>query len=158
MGQLRNATSQDRQAFPGSTFAINDSVPVGQCELPVIFDGGITWNIGQSVITMTEPISGMWLVGKALDIILSIADDGSYLIVDQNVQLLTINHVFVGPSGLSVADIFDPGLGWITRNERSFEKFVQSKNQAYTYKSGQLYTDTPDPPMQLACPTVFNPD
>ncbi len=53
MGQLRNATTQDRKSFPGADFAAVDAVPVSQCEGATFFGFNAVTATTQNRITDT---------------------------------------------------------------------------------------------------------
>ncbi len=157
MGQIRTAKAGDLAAFPSSTFVINDTPPIAQCQETKIVDSNPSWTQTESTITILISLAAIDVVGKQLDIFDSPFDDGNYTVLAQNGQVLTIDHVFAGGAGISDAEIHDQAGPYLTRNESSFQRFIENEGQAHTTKGGQLFTDTPTPPMNAACSDTFDP-
>lgn len=157
MGHLRNATPADKHSFPGCTYAITNSVPNTQCQETLTTVLAPWWIIGQTWIDIWPHTLDIWLVGKDCTVVNSPLDDGIYAILDQEGDLIFTSHTFIGNVAAAQLFIADPGHAYLTRNQRSFSKFIDAQCHAQTYKGGILYTDTPNPPMSEACSDLFNP-
>lgn len=157
MPQLRTAKAGDVGAFPGSNFVVDDTPPNTQCQETQItgIDGlSITDDI---IVSDIEAFVAIDLAGKKITITAPPADVGTFNIISNAPNLVFTDHVFIETGPNVVYSIHDPGQAYLTRNESSFVRFIENEGRAYTIKGGQLFTDTPSPPMNTACSDTFNP-
>lgn len=157
MSQIRTTKAVDVGAFPGSTFVIDGSPPISQCQETQIVDATPDWTAGLTTITITPSLAAIDVTGKKVTIFNSPNDDGTWNILSQNGQIITTNWTFIGPELGATATIHDAGQAYLTRNESSFQRFIEDQGKAHTTKAGQLYTDLADPPMDDACSDTWAP-
>ena len=69
-----------------------------------------------------------------------------------------MDHQTSGDEDFATVDVHDAGQAYLTRNQSSFQRFIENQSKAHTTKGGQLYTDITDPPMDDACSDTFNPE
>lgn len=158
MSQIRTAKAADLGAFPGSTFVIDGSPPIAQCQETQITSGGAFGFDGLSTIELFNAFIGIDLTAKQVTITLSNFNDGTYDILSNTDSILTVDYVFQGDDFDFTIAVKDPGQAYLTRNESSFQRFIESKSKAHTTKGGQLYTDLADPPMDDACSDTWSPE
>ena len=158
MSQIRTAKSNDVAAFPGSKFVIDGTPPDTQCKEPQIASFAATIVNGLPTMTEIGLFAGIDLTGKEVQVFAPPASAGIYAVLSNTDDAITTDHTFTEDSGAAAATVQDPGENFLTRNESSFTRYIENAGQAHTTKGGQLFTDIPDPPMDDACTTTFNPD
>lgn len=157
MGQLRAAKASDRGAFPASTFVVDDTPPITQCQETKLSATTCTITAGMPTITKVAAFIGIDLAGKEVVIANVGPDDGTYNILSNTDDVLITDHTFAFSETTGIIDVQDVGQVYLTRNESSFTRFIENEAQAHTTKGGQLFTDTPSPPMNAACSDTFDP-
>lgn len=157
MSQIRTAKAGDVGAFPGSAFVVDDTPPIAQCQETQIseVEGEIT--NGQYTLTQVGVFAGLDLTGKTVTIAHPVPEIGTYNILSNTDDVITTDHQFGTTNGSTDYTIQDPGQAYLTRNESSFQRFIENQGKAHTTKGGQLFTDLADPPMDDACSDTFNP-
>ncbi len=157
MGQLRTAKAGDVGAFPGSKFVVDNTPPISQCQEARIEDAPANIIDGQPTVTKVGSYAGIDLAGKTVMIGGTTSDDGTYNILSNTDDVLTTDHTFQTTEAVPGLQVKDVGQTYLTRNEASFIRFIESQGKAHTTKGGQLYTDTPSPPLNAACSDTFDP-
>ena len=158
MSQIRIAKASDLRAFPGSTFVVDDTPPNTQCSETKITTNSASSTAGQPTLTKAAKFAGIDLAGKNVQIFAPPANVGNYLILSNTDDILTLATNVPTTSAGNDIDVTDSGQAYLTRNESSFQRFIESQSKAHTTKGGQLYTDITDPPMDDACSDAWNPD
>ncbi|MBA7701203.1 hypothetical protein ES703_109936 [subsurface metagenome] len=158
MSQLRLAKETDLRSFPGCHSVVVDTPPIAQCqETEIVAPTADTVN-GQYTVEKTGAFAGIDLAGKEVVITNSTADDGTYTIISNTDDVLTTDHQFATTESLATATCHDAGQAYLTRNEASFVRFVESLGNAHTFLNGQLYTDVATGPLSAACSDTYEPD
>ena len=157
MSQLRTAKAVDVQAFPGSTFVVDDTPPIAQCQESQLVEALVPLSSGDNFLEKAGIFTGINLAGKKLDITASTNNDGTFNVLSNTDDIVIIDHTISGPPGTCTLTVHDVGQAYLTRNEPSFQRFIENEGQAHTTKGGQLFTDTPSPPMNAACSDTFDP-
>lgn len=157
MGHLKELNGGDTQEFPGAEYAVAGAVPVAQCEEPLIILSMATYTSGQSIVTKSGAFTGIDLAGKVVEIGLPFGEAGTYAILSNTDDTITIDHTFSASGSDLFGNCKDSGQAYLTRDKESFIRFIQEEGYSYTIKGGQLFTDCPNPPMADACSTVFAP-
>lgn len=157
MSQIRAAKAIDTGAFPGSTFVINNTPPITQCQESQLVVANVDIATAQKTITKIGAFAGINLSGKKVTVAGSTADDGTYEILSNTNDILNTDHTFIFTETFTGITIHDPAQAYLTRNESSFTRFIENEGKAHTTKAGQLYTNLPDPPMNDACTDTWNP-
>ena len=157
MSQLRTAKAVDVGAFPGSTFVVDDTPPIAQCQEAQISQVNATVLILQFTIDKTGAFAGINLAGQKVTVTNTIADNGTYNVLSNDDDCLTTDHEFQANDASTTITVQDAGETFLTRNEPSFQRFIENKGKAHTTKGGQLYTDVASVPMADACSDTFDP-
>lgn len=157
MSQLRTANAGDRTAFPGSTFVIDETPPITQCQEAQISEINASFVSGQVTITKVGAFVGIDLTGKTVTVSGTVQDNGTFNILSNVDDVITTDHTWFGNDNFATITVQDPGEAYLTRNESSFTRFIENESRAHTTKGGQLFTDTPSPPMNNACSDTFDP-
>lgn len=157
MSQIRTAKAVDVGAFPGSTFVVNGTPPIAQCEESSINFLNATTTAGGNTLTKIGISIGIDLSNKTVTIAAPPLNAGDYIILSNTDDVLTLATTTPNASAVNTGNIKDTGQAYLTRNESSFQRFIESEGKAHTTKGGQLFTDIADPPMDDACSNTFNP-
>ncbi len=157
MAELRTAKAGDVGAFPGSTFVVDDTPPIAQCQESQIDEtGGITDGTSKELIKFGG-FPGINLTAKILSITSPAGNIGDYTILSNtDIQLVLSTRPIVN-SPSNVFTVHDPGETYLTRNESSFQRFTENVGKAHTTKGGQLFVDVASGPMAGACSDTFDP-
>ncbi len=158
MSQLRLAKETDLRSFPGCHSVINDTPPIAQCQETEIVAATCDTVNGQYTVEKVGAFSGINLAGKEVVISLSTSDDGTYTILSNTDDVITTDHQFATTESIATATCHDAAQAYLTRNESSFIRFVQSLGNAHTTINGQLYTDVETGPLADACSDTYSPD
>lgn len=158
MSQLRLAKETDLRSFPGCHAVVIDTPPITQCQETQIVAPTVDTTSGEYTVTKAGAFAGIDLAGKKVTITLSTADDGTYNIISNTDDVLTTDHEFTTTESIATATCHDDAQAYLTRNEASFVRFVQSLGNAHTTLNGQLYTDVETGPLAAACSDTYNPD
>lgn len=158
MSQIRTAKAGDVGAFPGAQFVINGTPPNTQCQETQIIEVNVATTSGQPTVTKVGAFAGIDLADKQVIIVGSTVDDGIHQLIANTDDVLTTDHTFGTTEAIATAVIAEPGLGYLTRNESSFIRYIEHQGQAHTTKGGQLFTNLTDPPMDDACSDDFLPE
>lgn len=158
MSEIREAKNVDLGAFPGATFVVVDTPPIAQCQETQLTLLGCSWPPSGSLISIAGlTLDDIIIVGKKVTIAGTAADDGTYDILEQTTNTITIDHTFTGSDAGNTCIAHDTGQTYLTRNKQSFAKYIHDNSKAYTIKGGQLYTNIADPPMNGACSDTWSP-
>lgn len=157
MSELRAAKAGDQAAFPGSTFVVDDTPPIAQCQETQITIVGGTITQGLNTVTEMAAFKGIDLAGKNIDVTDPVPERGNYTVLSNTDDVLTTDYTFLTTGDILVATIQDLGEGHLTRNESSFQRFTENAAKAHTTKGGQLFVDVASGPMAGACSDTFNP-
>lgn len=157
MAQLRTAKAGDVGAFPGSTFVIDDTPPITQCQESQITAINCLIAAGLNTIQRPSNFSGIDLTDKKVTVTNTLVDDGIYDILSNDDDFLHTSHTFANDDATTTIAVHDAGQVYLTRNESSFQRFIENSSKAHTTKGGQLYTDVADPPLNNACSDTFDP-
>ena len=157
MSQIRTAKASDIGAFPGSTFVVDGSPPIAQCQEAQTLDDDCLTDTGQFFVQKVGAWTGLDLTGKKVTITNSGIDDGTYTIISNTDDELITEHPFGNNDPTTTARCHDAGQTYLTRNESSFQRFIEDQGKAHTTKGGQLFTDLADPPMDDACSDTWSP-
>ena len=157
MSQIRIAKRGDVQAFPAAAFVIDGSPPIAQCQETQINEVNATITTGLYTITKVGAFAGIDLAGKKVIVSNSTSDNGVHNILSNTDDVLTTDHQFQDDEVDITISCFDFGQAYLTRNESSFIRFIESQGKAHTTKGGQLFTDVADPPMDDACSDTWSP-
>lgn len=157
MGSINAIDTPDTSNFPAAVFVQEGDVPIAQCEETQITDTDPAWLHSTSTITADPSIADIDLTGKSATIANSISDDGTYTILAQNGQTITIDHTFAGGDMFADAVYHDTGEAYLTRDVQSFADFIHENGYAYTIKGGKLFTDCPNATLANACSNLWNP-
>lgn len=158
MGQIRRSTLMDKKAFPGATFAVNDTPPIAQCEETAIVVSAASITLGLPFLTKVGAFAGIDLTGKRLEVFFPPAGAGVFTILSNTDDVLTASSNMTATHAAANATVQDFAGFYLTRSESSFTRHIERLNKAHTVKGGQLFTDTASPPMAGACSITFNPD
>lgn len=158
MAQIRTAKVGDVQSFPGATFVIDNTPPIAQCqETQITFVAADITN-GSPVITKPVSFEAIDLAGKTVTVSAPPGSVGTYNIISSTHTSITTDHTFTETSAVCAGTCQDAGQAYLTRNESSFQRFLNSFPFPHTTKGGQVFTSAPNPPLNLACSDTFNPD
>jgi len=157
MSQIRTTKTGDIGAFPGSTFVIDDTPPISQCQEAQISEANCTVAFELYTITKAAAFAGIDLTGKQVTVTDTMFDNGTFNIISNTDDVLTTDHLFGSTDYTTTITVQDPGQAYLTRNESSFVRYIESQSKAHTTKGGQVYTDIPDPPMNGACSDTWGP-
>ncbi|MBA7484095.1 hypothetical protein ES707_19619 [subsurface metagenome] len=158
MSQIRIAKAVDVGAFPGSKFVIDGSPPIAQCqETERASPSGKTTG-STPLLENPAVFPNIDLATKILSITAPPANVGDYTILSNTDDVLTLATIPPAFSEDNIYTVHDVGQTYLTRNESSFQRFIESQGKAHTTKGGQLYTDISDPPMDDACSDTWSPD
>jgi len=158
MAELREARPADLELFPGCTYVVDGSVPEAQCEETeiAIADGDMTDTL--YTITKVGGFAGFDLAGKKVTVTAPIGEAGTFGIVSNTDDVITTDNQFGTTDAGGVAfTCHDTGQTYLTRNESSFERFIQEASKAHTRIGGVLFTDVAAGPMAGACSDTFAP-
>lgn len=158
MSQIRIAKAGDLGAFPGSTFVVDDTPPISQCQETQIVATGCQALMDTAIIHKALVGVGIDLTGKKAVVVGTTGDDGTYNVLSNTDGTVTIDHTFTDNELFFTTTIKDAAGAYLTRNQSSFTRFIQNQGNAYTTKGGQLFTDLTDPPMDDACSDTWSPD
>ncbi len=144
MGHLRDIKSNlDPQAFPGATFEIIGDVPAAQCtEARLEGEYGNTHAASRS---LTEPgaFNGWVLDGKVLTITTPPDNAGNYDINSNNPNVVFLDQ----PTPIEAAPnswyVHDGGALTLTRDLRSFTRYLAELNSYHSSKTGQTVAGLP---------------
>lgn len=157
MGQIRTARPIDLNSFPGSTFSVDDTPPIAQCQETQIAAPTVSTTVGLYTITKAAAFAGINLAGKKVTVSGSLADDGTYNIISNTDDVLITDHAFQTTESTATATCHDDGQAYLTRDSNSFARYAESQSAAYTFANRRLYTDIADPPMNDACTDTWSP-
>ena len=158
MSQIRTAKAGDVGAFPGSTFVVDGSPPIAQCqETQITLAGGLAVP-GEYTITKVGLFAGINLAGKKVTLTAPPGDVGTFNILSNTDDVITTDHQMVDGGPVYAGTIHDAAQAYLTRNESSFQRFIEAQAKAHTTKGGQLFTDLADPPMDDACSDTWAPE
>lgn len=158
MSQLRLAKATDTQDFPGCAAVVVDTPPEAQCQETQIAAATASTTASQVTVTKVGAFVGIDLAGKKVTISLSTADDGTYDIISNTDDVLTTSHTFTNTEAIATATCHDDGQAYLTRNESSFQRFIENLGNAHTTINGQLYTDVLTGPLAAACSDTYAPE
>ncbi len=157
MGQLRNANAQDRNAFPGAIFAVQNTPPITQCREPPISQLAVTSIAGQPTLDKPNGWPNVDLAGKKCTIQVPVPNEGIYTILSNTDDQLILTTNLAASSGANNPLVHDFAGTFITRSVPSFIRHIESEGKAHTCKGGQLYTNIENAPMSGACSVTFDP-
>lgn len=157
MSQIRTAKASDVGAFPGSRFVVDHTPPIAQCqESQLSGNNGITL-AGQAFLTEAGAFAGVDLAGKQVTVLGPPPNSGLKTILSNTDDTIIVDSPYNAEDNNNGWTVQNTGQVYLTRNESSFQRFIESQSKAHTTKGGQLYTDLPDPPMDDACSDTWNP-
>ncbi len=157
MGQLRTAKAADLGAFPGSTFVVDDTPPIAQCQEAQIDEANAAVVMGSPLVTKVGAFAGLDLAGKEVSSDLGPPNNGAFLIISNTDDVLTTVHTYTVNDPTVAITVHDAGETFLTRNESSFQRFTENEGKAHTTKGGQLFVDVAAGPMAGACSDTFDP-
>ncbi len=157
MSELRTAKRGDVSAFPGSTFVVDDTPPIAQCQEAILNSPFSSIADGLPTITNIGDFIGIDLAGKIAEVIEPLGEAGDYNVLSNTDDVVTTDHTFGDTAVDALVLYHDAGEAYITRNESSFQRFTESLGKAHTTKGGQLFVDVAAGPMADACTDTFDP-
>ncbi len=158
MSQLRLAKETDLRSFPGCHAVVNDTPPIAQCQETQIDSAVGSITEGLPTITDVGAFAGIDLAGKNATITLPIEEAGTYTILSNTDDVITTDHVFGSTDPTTSYTAHDEAQTYLTRNESSFIRFIETLGNAHTTLNGQLYTDVETGPLAAACSETYSPD
>lgn len=158
MAQLRLAKSTDLEAFPGCLSIVVDTPPEAQCQEAQIDESAGAIADGPVIITDVGAFAAIDLAGKSVSVTAPVGEIGTYGVISNTDDVLTTDHAFGEVSAVVEYTVHDTGQVYLTRNESSFARFVESLGNAHTTVNGQLYTDVATGPLAAACSDTYAPD
>lgn len=158
MSQLRLAKATDLQDFPGCAAVVVDTPPEAQCQEAQIDEAAGAVATGSPIITDVAAFAGINLEGKKVTVTAPVGDAGTYNVLSNTDDELTTDHDFGEVSAVAAYTVQDDGQVYLTRNESSFARFVESLGNAHTTINGQLYTDVATGPLADACSDTYDPE
>lgn len=158
MGQLRLAKQMDLKAFPGCLSVVDDTPPEAQCQEAQIDESAGTIANGPVTITEATKFVGFDLAGKSVTVTAPVGEIGTYGVIGNTDDVLTTDHAFGEASAVTEYTVHDTGQVYLTRNQSSFQRFVENLGNAHTTVGGQLYTDVATGPLAGACSDTYAPD
>lgn len=158
MSQLRLAKATDLEDFPGCEAVVVDTPPEAQCQEAQIDEAAGTIADGPVTITDVGTFVGLDLAGKKVTVTAPVGEAGTYGIVSNTDDILTTDHAFGEASAICAYTCHDDGQAYLTRNESSFQRFIENLGNAHTTINGQLYTDVATGPLADACSDTYSPD
>ena len=158
MSELRLAKQTDLDAFPGCASVVVDTPPIAQCQEAQIDEAAGTIADGPVTITDVGAFAGIDLAGKKVTVTAPVGEAGTYGVVSNTDDVLTTDHAFGEASAVTAYTVHDTGQTYLTRNEASFARFVESLGNAHTTLNGQLYTDVATGPLAAACSDTYAPE
>ncbi len=157
MSQLRTAKAVDVGAFPGSTFVVDDTPPIAQCQETQITAINASVLEGFNLIDVAAEFAGIDVAGKKATVTNTAADNGTYDVISNSSTRLIVDHTFANNEFAVTVVVHDAGQAYLTRNESSFQRFTENAGKAHTTKGGQLFVDVAAGPMAGACSDTFDP-
>ncbi len=158
MSQLRLAKLSDVRSFPGCLSVVVDTPPVAQCQEAQIDESAGAVADGPVIITDVGAFAAINLAGKKVTVTVPIGDAGTYNVLSNTDDVLTTDHAFGEVSAVAEYTVHDDAEVFLTRNEASFSRFVESLGNASTTVGGRLYTDVATGPLADACSDTYAPD
>lgn len=157
MSQLRLAKAIDLEDFPGCAAVVVDTPPEAQCQEAQIDEAAGTIADGPVTITDVGAFTGIDLAGKKVTVTAPVGEAGTYGVVSNTDNVLTTDHAFGEASAVCAYTVHDTGQAYLTRNESSFQRFIENLGNAHTTRNGQLYTDVQTGPLAAACSDTYSP-
>ncbi len=158
MSEIRTARPADTGLFPGCTYVVDNTPPIAQCQEAQVSIVAASITTGQDTITEVGAFAGLDLAGKEVELTLPAPEAGTYGIISNTDDVLLTDNTFGATDAGGVACVSrDIGQAYLTRNESSFERFIQDAGKAHTKVSGMLFTDVAAGPMGGARSDTFAP-
>jgi len=158
MSQIRIAKAGDVGAFPGSAFVVDGSPPIAQCQETEIASATGISQAGSPILTDVGEFVGIDLTNKQIEIFNPLPNRLTANILSNTDDTVTLDTNIPAADPVNDYAIRDPGQTYLTRNQSSFQRFIEDQAKAHTTKGGQLFTDLADPPMDDACSDTWNPE
>lgn len=157
MSELRLAKLSDVRAFPGCAAVVIETPPEAQCQEAQIDESAGAIADGPVIITDVGAFAAIDLAGKKVTVTAPVGEAGTYGVVGNTDDVLTTDHAFGEVSAVVEYTVHDEGQVYLTRDEQSFRRFIESLGNAHSTVNGQLYTDVPTGPLAAACSDTYSP-